>query len=117
MQDQEHGQGMTEPIVEMALVAIIDVIGSVRPKIRSARLDLQGDQLAGQFAILDHLGLRIDAEVADRLLAEGPVEIVEKGGLDGIDAAPVDQRGQVCGRSWGYGTPLIENSRRSDESG
>jgi hypothetical protein len=46
---------------------------------------------SGRLVKLDHFGLRVDAEVADGLLAEYPFEVVQEHGLNGIHAPSLGQ--------------------------
>ena len=64
------------------------------------------------------MGVTVTQDPASDWSNGGPrPKLVEEDGPSAIDAAPVDQRIGPATVMGGYGAPLIENSRRSDEPG
>jgi len=89
------------------------VLPATRDSLREvgrAGLDLQGDQPAQRPAVGDGFHVSIDAEVRDRLLAEGPAPAAELR-PGGAHSQAVDGK-----RSWHSGTAYPLQLRRKERS-
>ena len=82
MHKQDHRQRVAEPVpqVPVGLVVVRPVnpaFGNLLLEVRRPGLDLQCDQLAGRFAVLERLRMRVNPEIGNGLLAESPAPPAE----------------------------------------
>ena len=75
VKNEKDRQAVSEPVVQMVQIAVVDIILPAPAEIRWPALDLQGDQLPGRPLVFNDFDLGVNAEIRYMLLAENPPEL------------------------------------------